>query len=762
MDRFRSTIHVCNFIDLGYHGSPFTWSRNHPTEGRIYIRLDKALANNAWKLVFPRSTVHHIPMSSSDHSMLSIRMQQPGPHRRPRSRPLFCFEAMWLQDPRCEEVVQEAWCEGLYKTEGVSIINCHASCRDRLLAWNKNEYGHVGKQIKKLEHKLQILENHPIQNNAEIHEVRTALNQWLDVENTMWHQRSRNLWITDGDRNTTFFHQKASNYKERNSILGICDSAGQWQGDDHTTETIILEYFENIFRSTGHSNTSVLIDAVQPVVTEEMNTFLTRTFTADEVHKALKQMHPKKSPGPDDQSTFMSDHLITDNVIVAFETMHYLSKKTNGKIGEMALKLDMSKAFDRVEWNYLGRIMEKMGFNDKWVNLMMQCITTVTYSGLSALLNQATSTGILRGVSACPHGLQISHLFFADDSIIFCQATPEQCSHLENLLTIYEQASGQLLNKEKTALFFSRNTPQDMQEEIKNRFGAKVIHQHETYLGLPSLVGRSKQNTFRALKEKLDNKLSGWKEKLLSQAGKEVLIKAVTQAIPTYTMSVFKLPDSLCDDMIGMICRFWWGQKNGQNKMAWLSWEKMCALKEKGGLGFRDLKAFNLALLTKQGWRLQNNPHSLVHRVLKARYFPNTDFLHAELGTRPSYAWRSILSAQPVLKAGYRWQVGDGENIGIWRDPWQPRPSTFRVLSPPAFLPDDTKDTACILGIPLSEHKSRDRIIWAYTPKGKFTVNSAYKVAISMTQGNSAAEASHGELQTRFGGRFGISTFRIR
>ena len=158
-------------------------------------------------------------------------------------------------------------------------------------------------------------------------------------------------------------------------------------------------------------------------------------------------------------------------------------------------------------------------------------------------------------------------------------------------------------------------------------------------------MGRSKQNTFRALKEKLDNKLPGWKEKLLSQAGKKVLIKAVAQVIPTYIMSVFKFPDSLCDDMTRMIRRFWWGQKNGQNKMAWLSWEKMCAPKEKGGLGFRDLKAYNLALLAKQGWRLQNNPHSLVYKVLKARYFPNIDFLHAKLGTKPSYAWRSILSA---------------------------------------------------------------------------------------------------------------------
>ena len=76
----------------------------------------------------------------------------------------------------------------------------------------------------------------------------------------------------------------------------------------------------------------------------------------------------------------MSNHFITDNIIVAFETMHHLNQKRSGKVGEMDLKLDMSKAFDRVEWGYLEKIMYKMGFNDKWVNLMMQCITSVTYS----------------------------------------------------------------------------------------------------------------------------------------------------------------------------------------------------------------------------------------------------------------------------------------------------------------------------------------------------------------------------------------------
>lgn len=117
----------------------------------------------------------------------------------------------------------------------------------------------------------------------------------MDAENTIWHQRSRNLWIIDGDHNTAFYHQKASNQKDKNSIIGICDSLGQWQEDDHVTETIILEYFENIFRSNGLVDILQLVDAVQPMITEEINSSLTQTFTAEEVHKALKQMHPKKS-----------------------------------------------------------------------------------------------------------------------------------------------------------------------------------------------------------------------------------------------------------------------------------------------------------------------------------------------------------------------------------------------------------------------------------------------------------------------------------
>ena len=137
---------------------------------------------------------------------------------------------------------------------------------------------------------------------------------------------------------------------------------------------------------------------------------------------------------------------------------------------------------------------------------------------------------------------------------------------------------------------------------------------------------------------------------MLSKVGKEVLIKAMALAIPTYTISCFKLPDSLCDEITNMIRNFWWGQRHEERKIPWISWEKLCEPKEGGGLGFKNLKLFNLALLAKQGWRLQVGQESLVYKVLKAKYFPRSDFINASIGHNPSYTWRSIMAAQNLVK----------------------------------------------------------------------------------------------------------------
>ena len=148
-------------------------------------------------------------------------------------------------------------------------------------------------------------------------------------------------------------------------------------------------------------------------------------------------------------------------------------------------------------------------------------------------------------------------------------------------------------------LYTSAQTDNGTKENVKAMFGAQVIKPHETYLGLPSLVGRSKSNTFAQLKQKVANKVSGWKEKILTPARKEVLIKSVAQAIPSYTMSCFLLPKNLCDELTRVIKQFCWGQTGNEKKISWLNWDMVCKPKDSGGLGFHELRSFNLALLAK-------------------------------------------------------------------------------------------------------------------------------------------------------------------
>ena len=269
----------------------------------------------------------------------------------------------------------------------------------------------------------------------------------------------------------------------------------------------------------------------------------------------------------------------------------------------MALKLDISKAYNRVEWVFLEEIMRKMGFNERWINLTMICVKTVTYSilvngeprglihssrgirqgdplspflfllcteGLNGLIKNAELKGDIHGFSLCRRGPKITHLLFADESLLFCRATVEECANVLNILEAYERASGQKVNREKTALFFSRSTLEDVKSSIKHVLGVQEILQYEKYLGLPSLVGKGKKSSFNYIKERVWRKLQGWEGKLLSQARREVLIKSVIQAIPTYTMGCFKIPLGLCHDIEAMIKKFWWGQRDDRRKVHWV------------------------------------------------------------------------------------------------------------------------------------------------------------------------------------------------
>ncbi|CAL8992514.1 unnamed protein product, partial [Prunus brigantina] len=203
------------------------------------------------------------------------------------------------------------------------------------------------------------------------------------------------------------------------------------------------------------------------------------------------------------------------------------------------------------------------------------------------------------------------------------------------ILSLYEQASGQKINFDKSAVCFSPNTDPVMKQLISDMLGVPIVTCHERYLGLPTLAQRSKSRMFN------------------------------------------HLPKSLCHELFAMIARYWWG-KSGRKGIHWLGWRKLCKPKCRGGLGFRHFEAFNKAMVAKQDWRILENPTLLVAKILKARYFPDDDFMQASLGSSPSLIWRSILWGREVIEGGLLWRVGNGVSIRVLQDRWLPKPFTFK------------------------------------------------------------------------------------
>ena len=143
------------------------------------------------------------------------------------------------------------------------------------------------------------------------------------------------------------------------------------------------------------------------------------------------------------------------------------------------------------------------------------------------------------------------------------------------------------------------------------------------------------------------------------------MLKSTVGGMPVFAMSVFRLLKTVTAKISSMMANFWWGDDSNKRKIHWISWDKLCLPKDRGGIGFRDLECFNQAMLAKQGWKILNAPDCLLSRFLKSIYFNKGDFLSATLGSRPSYAWRSILFGRELLQEGIRHRVGNGSSTRV-------------------------------------------------------------------------------------------------
>ncbi|KAL6128930.1 hypothetical protein ACLB2K_072283 [Fragaria x ananassa] len=299
------------------------------------------------------------------------------------------------------------------------------------------------------------------------------------------------------------------------------------------------------------------------------------------------------------QNAFVPGRQIQDNILLAHEAYHYLKMKEGGN-NELGLKLDMNKAYDRVEWDFLEAALIRFGFARSWVNLIMACVSSVSFSivlngcpgksflpgrglrqgdplspylfliiseVLSVRLTRAVQDKSLLGIKLCRRGPTLSHMFFADDALFFLKATLGNIWRLMEIFKEYYKASGQLINGEKSSVYFSLNTPDQMSRLLGELMGFAEVEDPGKYLGLPTLWGRSKREALGYIVDRVQRKLVGWKQRSLSWADKEILIKSVATAIPAYPMACFKFPKGVCDTINSALGNFWWGSTSSGNRI---------------------------------------------------------------------------------------------------------------------------------------------------------------------------------------------------
>ncbi|XP_021761424.1 uncharacterized protein LOC110726278 [Chenopodium quinoa] len=386
----------------------------------------------------------------------------------------------------------------------------------------------------------------------------------------------------------------------------LVDDNGEFHVGDEAVIEVVVAYFRNMFSTSN----STLIDQV------------------------LQESY-RDIVGPS-----------VSNMVLAILGVVSFYEKFNSCGSLMTMKLDMSKAYDRVEWDFLEATLIRFGFDRGWIDKIMDCVRSVSFS---ILINGRPTDDFVpeRGIQ---QGDSLSPYLF----VLCAEATLDDVGTIQNILHMYEMSSGQKVNFDKTTVSFSKGVVQNRRVELADNLGVRLVDVHDRYLVLSTVVGRSKKVITRGVKEKLWKKLQGWKGMVLSKAGREVMIKAVAQSLPTYAMSVFKFPSSFCDELRSLVAQFWWGQKQGERKIHWLL-GRNCVGGRKEGWG-SGISSFLIGLFwgSKHGDSCLSrvallNRFSEIRMVLSLRGTASVDLEVRDLIDANTKCWDSVVVSNIFL-----------------------------------------------------------------------------------------------------------------
>ncbi|XP_049391560.1 uncharacterized protein LOC125855975 [Solanum stenotomum] len=321
------------------------------------------------------------------------------------------------------------------------------------------------------------------------------------------------------------------------------------------------------------------------------------------------------------QSGFIGGRGISENILLAQEIINDIKNPARG--GNVVLKLDMAKACDRVSWEFLCQALKRFGFSEWWTHLMYNFISSNCKKPLEMMLKT---------------------------------------------LKVYEEVSGQLLNKEKSCFAVANNSKAATINKLKNITGMKHQLFPIRYLGCPLITGKKKISHNSVMVSKIIDKIRGWHTKFLSTSGRAILIRHVLLAMPIHLFAATTPPKGTIELIEKYIIRFFWTRQDTRGKYHWASWKNLCYPYEEGGTNFRNLEDMCHAFQTKQWWNLRITT-SLWKNFIKDKYFNNMHPIKAQWSRGQPQSWKVLCNIKEEVDKNIKWIIGKGE-VDFWYDNW--------------------------------------------------------------------------------------------
>jgi hypothetical protein len=754
---FRQCCSDLGLSDLNYSGSHFTWSN-----GSVWSKLDRVLANPPWSLSNTSVQVHFDnPGAFSDHSPATISFN---PHQ-PMGKKCFKFFNMWSNHSRFLDLVTEAWQLVIPGSPMFTLCKRLKHLKRPLRDLNKNHFSHISERVARAEAALDEhqgllssdMENSNLQ--AIDKQLRQSLLHIKECERQFFSQKLKSNFLKDCDSGTSFFHSLMSRQHRQNFIPAIQRMDGSLTSSSAEVGAAFVDYYCHLL-ATPKVTAPIEVDVIQqgPCIDAASHACLLAPVSDLDIKNALFDIDDGKAPGPDGfsscffkkswsvihedfclavrdffqsgamlkqinhsiialipksahtssasdfrpisccnviykviakllatrlsqalvpiispmQNAFLGGRLMSDNIHLLQELLrNYERKRTSPRC---LMKIDFKKAFDSVQWPFLRQLLLLLGFPNRFVHLIMQCVETASYSVavngsiygffpgkngvrqgdplspylflvcmeyFSRMLRKASLSPGFRFHPKCD-SLGVCHLAFADDVILLSRGDRPSVSCLFQQLVSFGEISGLNINASKSSIYFG-GVSDSIRHSILAETGFAEGSFPFRYLGVPLSPHRLLASQFSPLLQKLESAIHGWLGKNLSYAGRAELLKSVLYGMVQFWLNIFPLPE-LVIKRITSICRnFFWTGNTLQSKSALVNWHTICLPKSEGGLGFFDIKARNNSFLAKLIWNIHLKSDSIWIKWVHHYYLQSSSIWNITAHPSSSPLWKSTI-----------------------------------------------------------------------------------------------------------------------